>query len=79
MDCTALEDLAKSVGGIARNTVTMRTDYLVVGKIANLSQTEREEKLGKADKLITKGCKIKKISKAQYLDIIAEAERALRM
>ena len=79
MDCTALEELAKSVGAIARNTVTMRTDYLVVGKIANLSQTEREEKLGKADKLITKGCKIKKISKAQYLDIIAEAERALRM
>lgn len=79
LDCTVLEELAKSVGAITRNAVTTRTDYLVVGKIANLSQPEREQKLGKADELITKGCKIRKISKAQYLDIIADAERALRM
>ena len=79
MDRAAMEELARSVGAVTRNAVTSKTDYLVVGKIANLPEWARERKLGKADELIAKGCKVKKISKAQYLDMIAEAERAMRM
>lgn len=79
MDRIAMEELARSVGALTKSAVTSKTDYLVVGKIANLPEWARERKLGKADELIAKGCKVKKISKVQYLDMIAQAERALRM
>lgn len=69
--------LAVDAGAFARTSVTRNTDYLVVGYVDNLPDWAIERKIGKANEIISKGGKIKKISESEYIMLIENANRAL--
>ena len=69
--------LAVDVGAFARTAVNGNTDYLVVGYVDNLPDWAIERKIGKADELISKGKKVRKISESEYMALIKDAKKAL--
>ena len=72
-----MEALALSVGAVTRTKVTSRTDYLVVGDVAELPEWAIARKIGRADELIASGGKVKKICEADYLKLIAGAKAVI--
>lgn len=72
-----MEALALSVGAVTRTKVTSRTDYLVVGDVAELPEWAIARKIGRADELIASGGKVRKICEADYLKLIADAKAVI--
>ncbi len=68
-----VENMVGTVGGILRDTVTKRLDYLVVGDITNLPVWAIARKLRKSEELISAGSEIKKVTEPEFLQMIAAA------
>lgn len=69
--------LAVDAGAFARTAVNGNTDYLVVGCTDGFPDWAIARKIGKADELISKGKKVRKITEVEYLELIENARAAL--
>lgn len=77
-DRNKLEEMLASVGALLRQSVTSKTDYLVVGDLTDLPDFALERKSYKADQMIAQGGKIQKITELEYLALIKTALAALK-
>ena len=69
-----MEALALSAGAVIRTRISSKTDYLVVGDLSNTPNVVTTNKLSKANEIIAKGGKIKKISESEFMDMIGAAK-----
>lgn len=70
-----VEQMAEEVGAIVRGSVSKKTDFLVVGDLSEHGgQTAKKET---ADQLIADGEKLRELTEADFLRMIAEAKEAL--
>ena len=69
-----MQNMAISVGGLVRQAVSGKTDYLVVGNLDNFPEWALKRKLKKAEQIQTDGGKIKIIDEAKYFELISSAK-----
>ena len=68
-----VENMVGTVGGLLREKVSGKLNYLVVGDISDLPDWAIERKYQKADEFISSGKNIKKITEAEFLQLIGSA------
>lgn len=73
-----LENMVGTVGGLLREKVSTKLNYLVVGDISGLPDWAVERKYKKADELIAAGQRIKKITEADFLQMVGAALGSIR-
>lgn len=78
MDRHQLEDMLENVGAVLKNSVTKKLDYLVVGDVSHLPEWALERKINKADRYISEGCPIVKLTEGEYLHLIGNALNSMK-
>lgn len=70
--------MAESVGALVRTSVSLKTDYLVVGDLSDAPNSSTTKKLMQADAAIAKGGKVQKITEETYRGMILAAKQTLQ-
>lgn len=65
-----IEEIALSVGGLVRQAVNTKTDFLVVGDVSNLPDWALARKKEKAEALADNGEKVRLISESEFFDMV---------
>lgn len=73
-----VEGMVGTVGGVLREKVSTKLNYLVVGDISGLPDWAIERKYKKAEDLIAAGNHIEKISEAEFLQLVGSTLGAIR-
>lgn len=74
IDRQKMMNMAISVGAFARQSVSGKTDYLVVGDVSTFPGWALDRKLNKAKAMQENGGKIKIIGEKEYFDLIKSAQ-----